>query len=260
MVGRSKSSSLVVFAVVSLMSMGCATTGKQEKTLTSTERAKLFIDIANGSIIEGDPTAALNYLAQAEALDNTRPDLYHSKALAYCAKHDTKSALVAARKTVAMAPNYSDANNTLGRILLDVGKSDEAAKYLAMAADDALYAESYKAQTNLGILYYRRGDYSKAMIQVNRAIQSNPNLGCVAYYYRGHLMLRENHFKEAARDYEHATQRFCASFADAHFALGVAYFRNKQYDLARKKFLEIKQRYPNTEMADQAMDRLRYIP
>ena len=85
-------------------------------------------------------------------------------------------------------------------------------------------------------------------------------MSCVAYYYRGHLNLRENRFKEASRDYEHATQKFCAGFADAHFALGVAYLRNKQYDLARKKFLEIKQRYPNTEMADQAMDRLRYIP
>ena len=34
----------------------------------------------------------------------------------------------------------------------------------------------------------------------------------------------------------------------------------KQYDQARKKYLEIQSRYPETELADKAMNRLRALP
>jgi TolA-binding protein len=34
----------------------------------------------------------------------------------------------------------------------------------------------------------------------------------------------------------------------------------KDYDRARRTFLEVEQRFPNTKLADQAMERLRKLP
>jgi hypothetical protein len=52
----------------------------------------------------------------------------------------------------------------------------------------------------------------------------------------------------------------CGSFSDAHLALAMAYERSGQYELARKKYLEIQQIFGNTEVADRAIERLKDIP
>lgn len=242
------------------LGLGCATPEKTQKSLSPTERARLLVEVGNGALLEGDPTGALQSLVQAEKEDPNLPELHHSKALAYYAKHDLNKALTSAKKAISLKADYSDANTTLGKLLLDAGKYDEAKAPLNLAAQDPLNRDAYKAWTNLGIIQYRQGDYLKAGSLLNQAIQSAPQVACVAYYYRGHLKLRDSNFDEAIENYGLATKRFCANFGDAYLALGIAYQRGRHYELARKTFLEIEKRYPNTKLAERALDQLKYIP
>ncbi len=249
------------FSLVLLLSafvQSCATTGI--KTLSPTQRAKLIVQVANGALLEGDPTGALQHLAKAEESDPNLPELHHTKALAYHAKHDDIRAIAEARLAVSIQPAYSEANNTLGKLLLDQGRYDEAEKPLMVAATNPLYRDSYRAYTNLGILYYRKEDDKKSEDALSKAIQESPTLSCIAYYYMGHIHLKNGSVLTALGDYEKASQKFCAGFADAHLAVGVLYEKNKDYEHARKKFLDIKQSFPNTKIAEQAMEHLKYIP
>lgn len=220
----------------------------------------MWVDVANASLLENDPTGALQNLVTAEQEDPTLPSIYHTRALALYAKHDVPGALASARKAIKLAPAWPDANNTLGKILMESGASGEAIPYLTTAADNHLYREAFKPMTNLGILYYRQGEMAKSRDYLNQAILVAPESACVAYYYRGHLDLKASQLKDAISDYDQATRRFCAKFGDAHVALGIALERNRDYDRARKKFLEIEQRFPDTNYAQQAMDHLRYLP
>jgi Tfp pilus assembly protein PilF len=248
-------------AVVAIFVCGaCATTQSEKKELSHKERARMLIDIANGALNEGDATGALVNLMAAEKEDEDLPELHHSKALAFFAKHDLSTAIIEAKKAVELRQDYSDANNTLGKLLMDADKPLEAIAPLTRAAKDPLYRESYKALTNLGILNYRRAEYTQAETNLSDAITAAPAAACVAYYYRGHLRLREARFNEAANDYDHAGKRLCAGFADAQLAVGIAYERSKQYELARKKFVEVQERYPNTKVAEQAVQHLRSLP
>lgn len=240
--------------------LGCATTNSEKKVLSHTERAQMLIEIANGALAENDPTGALQSLMAAEKEDNQLPELYHSKGLAFYGKHDLNSAIVAVRRAVELKSDYSDANSTLGKLLIDAGKGSEAEPFLNQAANDPLYREAYKPLTNLGVLYYRRGELTRAEGFLSRAIESAPMVACVAFYYRGHIRLSESRLQDAVKDYDNAAKRVCANFADAHLAMGIAYERGKQYDLARKKYLEIQNRYPNTKVAEQAVTHLRLLP
>jgi Tfp pilus assembly protein PilF len=241
---------------------GCATEPEQttHKELDSTEKAVMLIKIGNGALVEGDPTGALQNFARAEEEDADLPELHHSKALAYFAKHDLKRAIDSARQAVKLKPNYADANNTLGKLLLEAGDYKDAVGPLNIAAKDPLYRESFKAWTNLGILNYRQNSFAQAENYLNRAVLDAPNQACIALYYRGHIKLREAKFDEAIHDYDQATRKTCAKFGEAHLALGIAYEKNRQFELARKTFLEIQKRYPNTKLAEQALDQLRYLP
>lgn len=243
-----------------LFSIGCSTGEPKRKEVSKRDRARMLIEIGNGALTEGDPTGALENYLRAEELEPNLPELHHSKALAFYAKHDLNTAIASAKRAVEIMPNYADANNTLGKFLIDAEKYDEALVPLEVAAKDPLYREAYKAWTNLGIIKYKKEDFSKAEEMMTHAIQESPLRSCIAYYYRGHIKLRANHMDEAIKDYSQATQKICANFADAQYALGVAYHRNQKYDLARKTFLEIQKRFPKSKFAELAIEQLRNIP
>ncbi len=239
---------------------GCASTSTSPHEFTKTERAQRLVAVANGAIAENDPTAALQYVQQAETLDAKLPELHHAKALALVLKHENTAAIEAVKKALVLKSDYAEANNTLGRLYLEAGRYREAIPYLQSAASNLIYRESYKADINLGILYYRTGQDALAKKYFDHAILLVPNLACIAYYYRGHLDLRAEKPRDAVEQYEKATHRFCARFADAHLALGMALAKDHQYARARKKLLDVYKIFPESQIARQAMEQLKQLP
>lgn len=256
---RASSFSIAFLACLASLMIGCST-APEKRELTDEERARLFLNSANGAILERDYTGALQNLVEAERLDPKIPDVYHSKAIALYMKFDLQGAVLAANKAVSLAPKNSDARNTLGKLLIDQGKLTEAEGHLLASAKDPLYRNAYKARTNLGILYYKLGNYAEASQNLDIAIRDEPVLSCHAYYYRGHIHLRDGRFSQAVKDYDSATKKACAGFADAHLALGIAYERKKDYARARKKYIEIESSFPDSKVAEKAIERLRYLP
>jgi tetratricopeptide (TPR) repeat protein len=218
------------------------------------------LDAGNAALVEGDATGALQNLVRGEALDSSIPELYHSKAIAYFGKHSLTDAVEAARQAVRLRPNYSDANNTLGKLLMDSKQYPEAVAPLLSAAQDTLYRDSFKAWTNLGILKFQVGDMHEAKVYFERAILDAPQKSCIAYFYRGQMLEKEDHLQDAIEDYQRGSKRLCALYGDAQFALGVAYGKNKNYQGARKVFLDIHERFPNTSLSEKAMLALRDLP
>lgn len=239
---------------------GCASPTPEKKEITPREKARLLTEVANGALLEGDPTGALQNLAIAEKTDASLPELYHTRALAFYMKHDLGEALRNARKAVALKPEYLEANNTLGKILVDLGRYQEAIGPLEIAAYSPVYRDAYKAFTNLGIAKDKQGNISEAEIYYSRAIQESPGLACQAYYLRGNIELKTSRTREAISDYDRSTKKLCAYFGEGRLALGIAYEKNKQFQLARKTFLEIQKLYPHTQLADQALGRLKGLP
>jgi type IV pilus assembly protein PilF len=224
-----------------LVLQGCATQGPQPKHLTKVDRARMFVEIANGALVEGDPTAALQAIARAEEEDTSLAELYHTKALAFYVKHDLNTAIQSGRKAVAMRPTYSDAKNTLGKLLLEAGKYEEAIAPLSEAANDPLYNDTYKAWTNLGILKYRKNEFTQSAKYLDHAVLDAPGRSCIAHYYLGHIRLKEARISDAIKEYDDSTKKLCVKFKDGMLALGL-------------------KRYPNTQLAEQAMDHLKYLP
>lgn len=253
----------VVFSILVAGSFACSSapqtpTGIEKKP--PEERAKLMVEAANAAMIEGDPIGALQYLKTAEEIAPRLSSVYHAKALAFNMRKDLPQALVEMKKAVDLDAKNSAANNTYGKLLLDAGKYPDSEIYLKRAAEDPTFRESYKARTSLGMLYYRKNQLDLADQQLEKASFDDPNNSCIAYYYRGHVAMKRGQISDAVKYYERATQKLCAGFADAHFALGVAYEREKKWDEARKKYLEVKQNFSESKAAEQAMQRLSKLP
>ncbi|MCM0605040.1 MAG: tetratricopeptide repeat protein [Xanthomonadaceae bacterium] len=240
--------------------LSSCTTAPKKQQLTDADKAILFLTIANSALAEGDATGALASALDAEQLDPKNAAVHHTKALAFFAKKEMDQALSSARKAVEFAPNSPEGHNTLGKLLMDRGENDEAEKHFLLSVKDPLYRQSYKSATSLGIIHYRKGHLTTAQNFFNKAIQDSPLNACVAHYYMGHIWLQKGDIEKSIKGYEKASQKMCAGFAEAQFAIGVVYARNKQYDKAREKFVEVNKLFPDSKVSEQAVERLRYIP
>lgn len=236
----------------------CSTS--QTSTLSKSDRAAYFLSIANGSVAQGDYRSALEFIGKAQELDSSLPEIYHLRGLVYFHQKNPEDAIKQFQKAIELDPKNSVANNSLGKVLIDMGRGQEAIKPLEVAAQNELFAERYKPYTNLGITYYRMGNNLEARKAFERATIYGEDSACVAHYYLGHLFLKENKYRDAVKSYEKATMKFCTGFEDAHLALGIAYEQARNYQAARVKFLEVKTRFPESKVAEKAIEHLRYLP
>ena len=248
---------ILMVLVLLAMSSGCATS---KPKASNDDKLKSWMDVASAALADNDPIGALQALAEAEKINPDLPEIYFLRTRAFHQKQDFARALVSIKKFIELEPKSSDGQLTLGIILMELGKPQEALTPLTNAANDPLYERASQAQTNLGILRYRQGDNKEAEYWFDKAIKESPATACVAYYYTGHLRLKESRFKEAADAYQHSTQQFCGAFGEGFLALGITYQHLKDFDSARKTYLEVEKRFPNTKLAEQAMERLRKLP
>jgi Tfp pilus assembly protein PilF len=258
--GHPHSYPVSLIALVAASLTACATTGGAGRADGNEKRASLMVAAALGALNENDAVGALQMLAEAERIEPDRADVHTARMMAFAAKGEPEEALASARRAHELAPEVPENQNNLGKHLVDAGKYEEAVPLLEKAAANHLYAESFKASTNLGIIHYRRGEDTAARARLEKAVRQAPNEACVAHYYLGHIELRAGRFDAAIGSYDRATRQLCASFSDAHYALGLAYERSRQYERARRKFLDISTLFPNSQVARRAMERLNRMP
>jgi type IV pilus assembly protein PilF len=254
------STSSFLLPMVAILSLSaCASSGAPKK-LSDADRATSLLELASASINDGDPTGAIQNLNQVEALNEKIPEEHYLYCLAYYQKGESEMAITAARRAIALKPDYSAAKNTLGKLLLDEGKYAEAEKYLAESAADLSFRDAYLAKTNLGILYFKTLRPELAMRWLTSAIKDGGPAACMAAYYRGQIEMNQNSFDRAQADLKAATRNNCSGMAESHLALGQALIRMKKYDQARVKLMDIQKLFPDTDAAVKATQYLREIP
>ena len=242
---------------------GCASTHTHDapKPASKKEQIQALLGIASANVTENESIGAIETLNKVRDLDDSIPECYYLYALAYLNKGETRLALESARYAVKLDPKYSAAKNTLGKILMDQGKFDEAEKYLSESANDLLFREAYLPKINLGILNYKRMDLEKSERWLNSAIkEGNLSFTCLAYFYRGKVKLARNQLLSSERDLSLSTKGTCSGMSEAHIAFGQILVREKKFDQARAKFVEIQRIFPTSEAYDLATQYLKDLP
>jgi type IV pilus assembly protein PilF len=250
-----------VSALSLLFFTACATPNADApRELSKSDKVKTLLPIAAANITDNDPTSALQILAQVRDADDSNAEEYYLYALAYLQKKETKLATDSARRAIKLDPKYSAAKNTLGKLLLDQGKYEEAEQLLLESANDLVFRDAYLPKTNLGILYYKKGELAKSDLWLSKAIADGGSLICLAFFNRGKVRSDQNKLLAAERDYFEASRGSCAGMGEAHIAYGKTLIREKKYDQARAKFIEIQRLFPSSETSDHATQYLREIP
>lgn len=175
-----------------------------------------------GRALELDPTSCEAYINQGDAyinldeyekavddynhaveLDNS-PIARTGRGATYYWLGKYAEAIADLKSATQQIPDNPPAYTMLALTYLKVGRYQDALDAAAAAADSQIQP-GYKGQTNLEIrsrAYYGLGDYEKALLYINKAIDINLPGYYTGWYYRGIIYQTTGKNEEAAADFK----------------------------------------------------------
>jgi CRP-like cAMP-binding protein/Tfp pilus assembly protein PilF len=196
------------------------TPGAQDPSRQSQAEHDLGVD----ALIKGNLREALAHAKKAVELDDENYDAQLLAATVYigfCTYSPDECRLADAEKHARAAlkakPTFRQARNTLGSVLINEKRYDEAITTLKPLTEDMEYSTPEVAWGNLGWAYLEKGDLDSAVISLKRAVAVQPafcwgweKLG-LAYEKKKDLNLAEKSFTAAVE----VDLPQCKAFADA---------------------------------------------
>jgi type IV pilus assembly protein PilF len=237
------------------MLAGCAS---QQAVTRNTELAVATREIGEAYMRQGDYTAALRELFKARDLDPTDPFVYDDLGICYMARERMADAVANFKKAIALKPEYTPARNNLGSAYLAMERWDDAIAVFKEITHDVLYATPHFPLSNLGIAFYHKGDYVKALDYYKEALRIQPDF-INALYGIGRTYLAMNEGGLAVRHLERAAQQ-SPKVPEVHFDLAEAYLLVGRLDRARYTYETVMDLAPSeSALAAKARQRLEKI-
>lgn len=247
---------VLVFAVTAATLLFSACTHKAPSQ--NRQQAEAIRELGEAYMSEGNFIMALRELSRAEELYPDDPYLQNSLGLAYMARGRHETAVSHFKRAVELNPNYSPARNNLGSAYIVLEEWEKAIECFEEVKDDLMYATPYYSLSNMGYVYYRKGQYETARAYYREALEMERRFPR-ALHGLGMVALATGDADEAVRRFEQALE-VVPSAARIHLDLGRAYEQKHEYSKALnayKKAASIEQDSRLGDEAEKEIKRLR---
>jgi len=155
--------------LVLLVITGCASQAKEQiKIATSTRH------LGEDYLAQGNPIAALKELTAAKKITPDDPYLHYALGMVY---HDMEKYGLSEthlKKAIDLKPDYTEAMNSLGGVLMKQKKWDRAIALFRETAGNLLYTTPHFPLSNMGWAFLRKGDYMRAEASFKKALKTKP--------------------------------------------------------------------------------------
>jgi len=225
--GNKKGVLILIF--LSALCIGCA----ENKTLLIKERSQALQDLGNSLIRQGNLRKGLERLLEASELDPENADIHNGLGLAYRDLRVYEKSVVHFKKALVLRPRFPEAQNNLGTLYLVLKKWDLALDCFQGAVSDILYETPHFAYNNMGLAYYNKGDYQRAIENYRKALSSFPSYS-LCYENLARAYEATNSFQAAIESYNRSIY-YEPNYPAAHFYLARLYVRlNRNEEAARE--------------------------
>jgi type IV pilus biogenesis/stability protein PilW len=233
--------------------VSCSNTAKKR------DEAVLHMRIGTSFLAQGNQPSALRELLIAEQLDPKNEAIQNNLGLAYFIREKYELAAQHLQKALELKPSYSEARNNYGRTLIELGRYEDAAREIQAVINDLTYEDPAKAWVNLGLVYFRKGDYRTAKDKFTEAIRINRD-HCLAQTLYGRSLLELGQFSAAAPALDNAVV-ICrpAKFDEPFYFSGLSYYKLGRTSSAIARMEEVIKLYPGGRYAKKAESRLKLM-
>lgn len=200
------------------------------------QKAEAQRNLGNAYLRSGKYGAAVAEFKAALQLVPKDYDLMYDIGLVYLMWNNPEEALPYFENCLKLNDDYGPAINSLGNAHLMIGDYDKAISYFGRIDDGMLYATPHMPLTNMGLAYYKKGDYVKAEQCYRDALKIEPDF-TNALVLLGELQLKNGDSRGALRSLQRAVR--IDDSAVVKYYLGLAYVANGDRANAAKMFESI---------------------
>jgi Flp pilus assembly protein TadD len=180
------------------------------------------------------------YLAQAAQRNAKDADTLYNLALVRRELGKAAAARENAEQALALRPEFPEADNLLGVLLIQTGDFAKAERFFQRAtAESPGFAEAWN---NLGYVQLQKGDLAAAEKSFNRTLELAPDFPDALNNF-GILLARRGNLEKAAQEFAEALRLQPANEQAAN-NLGVVYFHQGKPQDARRTFLALLEHNP----------------
>ena len=243
----------VVCTALALSLIACVSAKKERN------EAELHLRIGTAYLAKGNFPYALAELQTAEKLDPENPMVQNNLGLVYFFdEHYAESEQHLAR-AMKLKPDFTEARNNHARVLIELTRYDAAIAELKTVLADLTYPEPAKAWVNLGLAYFRKGDFAAARDKFAQAVQLDRD-HCLAQTYYGRSLLELGHLGDAAQALDNAVL-ICKTmkFDEPHYFSGLTYYKLGKTTSAIARMEEVVQLFPQGRYAKRAESMLKLM-
>ncbi len=235
-----------IFLIISIVS--CATTPNPENLKKSDVHNKLaesylnnsqfneaFVELQRALKLNPDNKETLNYLGYVSTQFKK-----HEDAISYY-KH-----------AISVDPDYSEAHNNLGVTYAEIEDWDNAVASFQSALTNPVYRTPARAYSNMGYVFYKKGEFRKAADSLEESLIRNP-ISPRTLYLLGLVYTELDSNYEAIENFSKAVG-ILPEYLDAHWELANAYLRAGDSDNALKHFRILVDNEKNTGRSREASE------
>lgn len=209
---------------------------------------------------QGNYTAALAKLMDAEEILPDDPKIQNSLGLAYLGKKRYDLAEAAFKKALKIEPEFTEAKNNLGAVYLRQEKWDIAIAQFETVLKDIIYSTPQYPLVNIGWAYLGKGDFSNAQTYFRKALEESPGF-ITATHGLAQVYLRTGQ-TDRAMAYLHRNLHKTPDAAVLHADLAQVYEKKGQVRQAINSWQLVLKLVPETTIlgrtARDRLDRLLY--
>lgn len=162
---------LIPLLLFSFIIASCVSSAGRQNEIQIAQAMKKEGDIFRS---QGNYTAALTRLIEAEKLTPNDPYLLNSLGLAYMGKNRDDLAVTAFKKALSIKPDYIEAINNLGAAYLRQEKLDMAIENFKMVLGSLVYPTPHYPLSNIGWAYLRKKNFHLAETYFAKALDERP--------------------------------------------------------------------------------------
>jgi tetratricopeptide (TPR) repeat protein len=206
---------------------------------------------------ERNYTSALIDLTEANKLGPDNPEVLYNLGKAFMGKKRPDLAEPILQRAIVLKPNYSVARYDLGVACLDLKQWDNAIEQFKIVKDDLFYDNNENASINLGRAYLGKGDYPKALEELQAVAISNPRKPEVRLSL-GRVWFAMDKSEQAIVEYTKALEIY-RDYGAVHYFMGQAQLKLNRIDAARASFKDAVRLIPDSELGRAALEYLELL-
>ncbi len=242
---------LISLLLTAMFLTSCAFSQLEEEE-QNTRFGEIHEEAGIKALLRGRFSEAIGFFRKGLKHTPRNPTTWGHLGIAYFKKGAHAEAEDALKKSITIDPKLTIMKNNLGFLYYKMNKLAKARAIFYQSLKDLEYPRQHETYFFLALTFIKEKRWLKAEYELQRSVKENKH-HCSGWLRLGKVRWKQYKKESAFEALGKASSGLCYGYAEAHYFFGEMLMRAHEYTDAKKKLLEVMDRFPQTVWAERSL-------